>query len=89
MSSLVTLLYLALSMYAWLIVIRAVLSWFRPHPGSALFPVYDLLVRVTEPYLGIFRRYLPIGRVGGAGIDLSPLVGLVVLFVLMRVLARL
>lgn len=82
-------LYLVVSLYAWLIVIHALLSWFRPHPGTALFPIYDVLGRVTEPYVGIFRRYLPLARLGGSGLDLSPLAGLVVLFVIMRVLARL
>ena len=89
MSPIVGALYLALSIYAWLIVIRALLSWFRPRPGAAVYPVYDLLVRLTEPYLRLFRRLIPMGRVGGAGIDLSPFVGLVVLFVIMQVLARL
>lgn len=89
MNAIVDTLYLVVSLYAWLIVIRALLSWFRPSPGSAFFSIYELLGRVTEPYLRLFRRYLPMGRLGGAGLDLTPLVGLVVLFVLMRVLARL
>ncbi len=86
---LVDVLYFAVSLYAWTIVVHAVLSWSRPRPGTTLYPVYELLGRVTAPYLDLFRRYLPLGRIGAAGIDLSPLFGLVVLFVVMRVLARL
>jgi uncharacterized protein YggT (Ycf19 family) len=89
MSPIVGVLYFVVSTYAWLIVIRALLSWFRLRPGTAAYRVHELLGRVTEPYLGLFRRFIPPARAGGAGIDLSPLVGLVVLFVIMQVIARL
>jgi YggT family protein len=89
MSPIVSVLYLVVSTYAWLIVIRALLSWFRLRPGTAVYAVYELLVRVTEPYVGLFRRFIPLGRAGGAGIDLSPVVGLFVLFIVMQVLVRL
>jgi YggT family protein len=89
MSALVNLLYLAVTIYAWLIVIRSLLSWFRLRPGTAAYRIHEALFRVTEPYLALFRRFIPLGRIGGAGIDLSPFVGLLVLFVVMRVLARL
>jgi len=57
-SPIVGALYLALSIYAWLIIIRALLSWFRPRPGTAVYPVYDLLVRVT----GYNAYFTSIGR---------------------------
>jgi uncharacterized protein YggT (Ycf19 family) len=41
---------------------------------------------VTEPYLRIFRRYIPFVRFGDAALDLSPVVGLVVLFIIQRLL---
>ena len=48
-----------------------------------------MLVDVTEPYLGVFRRVIPVARFGGTGIDFSSIVALVVLFAVMQILARL
>lgn len=45
--------YLALTIYAWLIVARTVLSWLQPRPGSAVFRAYRVLFDVTEPYLAL------------------------------------
>ncbi len=89
MSLIAYLLYLALAAYAWLIVGRALLSWLRPRPGSALSRIDRLLYRVTEPYVSLFRRSLPMARIGGLGLDLSPFVALLVLFVAMQIVARL
>jgi YggT family protein len=36
---------------------------------------------VTDPYLNIFRRILPPVRMGGAGLDLSPIVATFVLLI--------
>jgi YggT family protein len=83
------LLYLAATVYAWLIVARAVLSWMRLTPGSAVYRINQTLIKMTEPYLGVFRRMLPAARVGGVAFDWSPVVGLLVLFAAIQVLARL
>ena len=88
MRPLLNLVEAAVTIYAWLIVARALLSWFQFRPGSAASGLYGALFRVTEPFLALFRRYIPPGRIGG-GIDLSPFVALFVLFVAMQVLARL
>jgi YggT family protein len=81
------LLYLALTIYLWLIIARALLSWFPLRPGGLPARLYSILFDITEPYLGIFRRVLPMARVGSVGIDLSALLGVVVLLVLLRVVA--
>ena len=47
---------IVLNLYMWLIVIRAVVSWFSPDPYNQ---IYIFLVRVTEPVLGYIRRFLP------------------------------
>jgi YggT family protein len=83
------LLYLALVVYAWLIVARALLSWFPLRSGTAVYRFYSFVHDATEPYLSLFRRYLPMPRVGNAAIDLSAIVGLLLLAVLIRILARL
>ena len=89
MSLIAYLIYLALTVYVWMIVGRALLSWVRPTPGSVLFRIDKLLYLATEPYVGLFRRVLPQARIGAVGFDLSPLAALLVLFVAMQVVARL
>jgi YggT family protein len=89
MSGVVSLLYLAVVLYSWLIVARALLSWLTVRPGTPLHGAQRLLVQSTEPYLSLFRRVLPVSRAGGLGIDWSSLVGLMVLLVVLQVLARL
>jgi YggT family protein len=50
---------------------------YRPWLRAAL----DFITESTNPYLNVFRRFLkPIGG-GGMAFDLSPMVGLIVLFV--------
>ncbi|MBI4551578.1 MAG: YggT family protein [Candidatus Latescibacteria bacterium] len=61
-------LFSLLRLYLWLVLIRAVLSWFNPDPTH---PLVRLLVAVTEPVLAPIRRIVP--PIGGR-IDLSPLI---------------
>jgi len=85
----IDLVILALQLYMWVIIARALLSWFPQRYGSPLYKVNSVLVALTEPFVGIFRRYLPLARLGSVGIDLSPLVALFVLFIAIRILLRL
>jgi YggT family protein len=85
----VNVIYFALTIYAWMIVGRAVLSWLHPHPGSTLFRIDRVLCQATEPYVALFRRLLPMARLGAVGIDLSSVAALVVLIVAMQIIARL
>ena len=89
MSGFVYLIYLAITVYAWLIVARAVMSWLNPRPGTAVYRVNAVLVQVTEPYLSPFRRLIPVARIGGSGVDFSSVVALIVLFVVLQLLVRL
>ena len=61
------LLNLALSLFVWLVVIRALISWFSPDPYN---PLFQFLYRITEPILSLVRNALP--HLGG--IDVSPIV---------------
>lgn len=56
-----------LSVYVYIIIIRALLSWFSPDPYN---PLYRLLIQLTEPVLEKIRRIMP--NLGG--IDLSPII---------------
>ena len=43
--------------------------------------VLDFVTETTNPYLNVFRRIIPSIGGGGFALDLSPMVGLIVLFV--------
>jgi YggT family protein len=70
----VGLLCTALQLYVLLIFLRIVLSWFPVSPDTAMASVAGALIAVTEPVLGPVRRALPPVRMGGMGLDLSPII---------------
>lgn len=57
----------ALTVYMWIVIARAVLSWVNPDPYN---PIVQFLYSVTEPALQRIRRFLP----NMGGVDFSPLV---------------
>ncbi|GAB4273716.1 MAG: YggT family protein [Coriobacteriia bacterium] len=65
------------SFYVTLIVIYVILSWFPA--GGILADLRRVLASVVEPYLGLFRRFVPVIALGGGGIDISPIVAILVL----------
>ena len=71
-----------LNLYMWLIIIRALASWFSPDPYN---PLYQFLIRITEPVLGYIRRILPM-RAGM--MDLSPIVALLAIIFLQTFLVQ-
>ena len=89
MHTIVSVVYFVVMVYAWLIVARALLSWFPIRRGTGISQVQSVVYTLTEPYLAFFRRLLPPGRFGSVGIDWSSLVGLIVLFVVLQVVSRL
>jgi YggT family protein len=69
--------------YIILILIRVLMSWIPRMPyNPTLRTVLDFVTDTTDPYLNLFRRIIPPIGGGGFGIDLSPMIGLIVLFVL-------
>ena len=88
MSTFVYVIYLLLVIYSWLVVARMLLSWFPARFNSPVYPIKRALFWITEPYVGLFRRFLPMTRVGTLVLDLSAVVGLVILFILIQVLGR-
>jgi len=56
-----------LSIYMWVIIVAALISWVNPDPYN---PIVRFLHRVTEPVLSPIRRRLGIY----GGIDFSPLI---------------
>jgi YggT family protein len=63
-----------LNAFLFVLLIRVVLSYIPAPPGSSLLPVIRFFEAVTEPVLKPVRRIVPPLRVGGAAVDLSPII---------------
>jgi YggT family protein len=61
-------------LYIIAIFARIVVSWFPVQPGSGFASVVRFLYTITEPVLGPVRRAVPAMRMGGMGLDLSPII---------------
>jgi len=57
-----------ISLYKWVIIISALLSWVQPDPYN---PIVQMLYRLTEPAYAFVRRFIP--TVFG-GMDMAPLI---------------
>lgn len=58
---------MVLSLYMWVIIARAVLSWVNPDPYN---PIVRFIHNITEPVLSPIRRRMPMF----GGVDLSPII---------------
>ncbi len=73
---------IALTIYMWIIIIRAVISWFSPSPYN---PLVNALYRMTEPVLYWVRRKIPV--IFG-GFDFSPIVVILAIIFLKTFLVK-
>ena len=82
----VTLVYV----YVILIFVRIIMSWLPRVPYNRALDIFLTFVRdVVDPYLNLFRRFIPLARLGPAAIDLSPMIGTIVLFLFGSIAANL
>jgi YggT family protein len=73
---------MALTLYIWVILGRAIISWVNPDPYN---PIVVFLYRVTEPVLSRIRRLIPIR---GLGIDVSPIIVIMIIYFLQMFLVK-
>jgi YggT family protein len=78
-----------ISFYTLLVFIYVLMSWFPIGNDGLLYDVYRVLGSLCEPFIGIFRRILPMGASGGVGLDFSPLVAILVLQIVGNVIVGL
>lgn len=71
---------IAITIYIWIIIARAVISWVHPDPRGSLVRI---LYQITEPVLAPIRKFLP-----PTGVDFSPLIALLLLYFLQLFLIR-
>lgn len=70
------------TVYIILVFLRVLMSWIPRLPDNGAVQAVAAFVReTTDPYLNVFRRFLP--PVGGSGfaLDLSPLLGIFLLLI--------
>jgi uncharacterized protein YggT (Ycf19 family) len=72
---------MVIQFYSFTILIYVIMSWFvRSGQNELVMQVYEFLGTVCEPYIGLFRRFIP----ATGGLDFSPLVALLVLSYVIR-----
>ena len=73
---------IGLTIYMWIIIGRALISWVNPDPYN---PIVTFLYRATEPVLAPIRRWIPLR---GMGIDISPIIVILVIYFLQMFLVK-
>ena len=74
-----------LGLYALVLIIRVVLSWFPINPNGMGATVAGFIFLMTDPVLVPLRRVMPALRIGSVGLDLAPMT----LFFLITLVQRL
>ena len=70
-----------LTLYMYVIIARALISWVNPDPFN---PIVQFLERVTEPVLAPIRRWIG----WRMGIDLSPIIAILIIIFLQYAVVR-
>jgi YggT family protein len=72
-----------ITVYVVLIFIRILMSYFRSIPYYRALDVFlRFVTEVTDPWLNLFRRFIPPVRVGPGAIDLTPMIAVFALYIL-------
>jgi len=76
--------------YIILVLLNVLISWVPRMPyNRALRATLDFVKETTDPYLNFFRRFLPPLSGGGFALDLSPMIGIILLFVARAIVVKL
>lgn len=62
-----------LTVYIWIVIIGALLTWVRPDPYN---PIVQIIYRLTQPAYDLIRRIMPTVF---NGLDLAPIILIVAL----------
>jgi YggT family protein len=90
LAPLITLVIEILEIYKWIVIISVVVSWLvalgvLTTANHVVRGVLDVLYRLTEPVYRPFRRFLP----NFGGLDLSPLIVLLIIWLVQAELGTL
>ena len=76
--------------YVGLIFVAVLMSFLPRVPYNRYLDMFLTFVRdVTSPYLNLFRRFLPMVKLGPGALDLSPMIGTFVLIIVGPIVAGL
>jgi len=76
--------------YIILIFLNVLISWMPRMPyNRGLRATLDFIKETTDPYLNFFRRFLPPIGGGGFALDLSPMIGVIALFIVRAIVVGL
>ena len=79
-----------ITVYVVLIFIRILLSWIPRMPYYPwLHATVEFIHQVVDPYLNSFRRIIPPLGGGGFALDISPILGIIVLIIAQQVIVAL
>ena len=82
--------YTLMMVYLVLIFIRIIMSWIPRMPYNRwLSAVLGFVTDVTDPYLNLFRRFIPPLKMGPGALDLSPIIATFVLLIVGGIVASL
>jgi len=86
---LIRIVLIALNLYVWVVIVAAVMSWLVAFGvvnsyNRIVYVINDFLYRVTEPALRPLRRIIP--NLGG--IDITPVVLILIIYFIQMVLER-
>jgi YggT family protein len=72
-----------ITVYVVLIFIRILMSYFRSIPYYRALDVFlRFVTEVTDPWLNLFRRFIPPVRMGPAALDLTPIIAVFALYII-------
>lgn len=72
-TAIATILHQVITLYIWVVIIAALVSWVRPDPYN---PIVQILGRLTDPVYRFIRRFIPTVI---AGVDIAPIILIIAL----------
>ena len=73
---------IALTIYMWIVIISALISWVNPDPYN---PIVRFLRNATEPVYEKIRKYIPTNF---GGIDIAPIIVILIIVFLQTFLVN-
>jgi len=83
--TIVRLLYALCDLYTIIICVYVLMTWIPRRPGGVIYDIFNVLGKICDPYLNLFRRLIP--PLGGT-LDFSPVVAVIVLQLVVQLLVR-
>ncbi len=74
------------NLYSLIILIYCVFSWIPMRRRGVLADINNLLAKLCDPFLNLFRRFIP--PIGGM-VDITPIIAMIVLELVVRLLVAL